>query len=436
MNGNGLNNHKDTALLEPVRPSIKLGWWASIIMVLSVFGPGIITGNFGNDAGGITTYSICGAKYGYQMLWTIVPVLFVLLLYQNMSGTMGIITGKGLAELIREQFGVKTAFYVVIAKFIAGIANTTAEFAGVAAAVELFGSNKYAAIPIAAFLVWMLTIKTNYKKIERIFLIGCSFFAAYVVSGIIALKKPDWIEIGGSLARPDLGPLLNFDRDYWLILIALIGTTLAPWMPFYHQSAVVEKGMKKSDFKYYQWETLGTGLSVGIVIFFIIVTCGATLHKNGIQIQTADEAARALGPMAGVYAKELFAIGLLVASLGAAIILPLSTAFSVSETFGWESGVNKKFAEAPQFYTLYTISIVIGASIVLLPGISLIKVMLFSQAINGLILPIVLVLMALLRNNKKLMAGECPGLLYNIILVTATILISAAAVITVVVSLK
>ncbi|MFA5794807.1 MAG: Nramp family divalent metal transporter [Candidatus Brocadiia bacterium] len=406
----------------PAKPVEKKSFWATILIFLSLIGPGLITGNFGNDAGGITTYSVCGADFGLGMIWMVLPVTVILLLYQEMSGRLGAVTGKGLSDLIRENFGIRIAFYLMIGKFLAGIANTTAEFGGIAASMELFGVNKYISVPLMAILVWLLTIKANYRKLEKIFFIGIAFFACYIVAGL--LSPIDWHEV----AKQALTPSFRMDSQYLMLLVALIGTTIAPWMVFYHQSAVVEKGISIAEFRYFRWELPFVGISVGVVIFFIIVTC-SPLYSQGIRIETAQQAAMALVPLAGVYAKDLFAIGLLIASLGAAMILPISTAFSVCEIFGWESGVNKKFMEAPQFYGMFTIQIILGAAIILIPGIPLIQVMILSQTINGLLLPFVLVIMLILINKKKLMGEYANGPIVNFVAVAATIAITASVVI-------
>ena len=396
------------------------GIFASIVVFLSLLGPGIITGNFGNDAGGITTYSVCGADFGLTMLWMIIPVCVILVVYQEMSGRMGAVTGNGLSDLIRENFGIRLAFYLMIGKFFAGMANSLAEFAGVAASMELFHVSKYISVPVVAVIIWLVAIKANYRKIEKLFLIGTLFFVTYVIAG---LKSPiNWKDVG--IQMFNLGNI-QFSHNYFLLFVALIGTTIAPWMVFYHQSAVVEKGIRISDYRYFRWETPAAGISVGVVIFFIIITC-STLNTAGIHIETADQAALALKPLAGDYSALLFGVGLLVASVGAALILPLSTSFSVCEIFGWESGVSKKFSEAPQFYWLFTFQIFVGAAIILIPGISFVKVMVLSQVVNGIVLPFVLIMMLIMINKKKLMGGHTNSLLFNIVAIGATVGITIA----------
>lgn len=408
----------------------KLGLWAGIVLFLSLLGPGLITGNFGNDAGGITTYSICGVEFGLGMLWMVIPVTVLLIIYQEMSGRMGAVTGKGLSDLIRENFGIKIAFYLMIVKFLAGIANATAEFGGIAAAMELLDVNKYIAVPLMAVLIWLLAIKANYRRIEKIFLIGILFFGCYIISGF--LSPVDWSQVGRQLITPPQVSQFS-DTRYMMLFVALVGTTIAPWMIFYHQSAVVEKGIRLADYKYFRWETIFSGISVAVVIFFIIVT-SSSLH-NKVSVQTVQEVAKALEPLAGHYAEVLFAVGLLIASIGAAMILPLSTAFSVCEIFGWESGMNKRFVDAPQFYGLYTLQIIIGVAIILVPGINLIAVMVLSQVVNGLIIPVVLVIVIILINKKKIMGEYVNGPIFNFISIAATLAISVSAIIMVVVAL-
>jgi Mn2+/Fe2+ NRAMP family transporter len=404
------------------------GFWASVLIVFSLMGPGLITGNFGNDAGGITTYSAVGIEFGLTMLWMVIPVIIILLIYQEMSGRLGAVTGKGLSDLIRENFGIKTAVYVMIAKFFAGICNAAANIGGIAAALSLFGVSKYIGVPFIVAFLWIITIKVNYRRFEKIFLIGILFFGCYIVTGFLA--PVNWTEVGQAIVNPSF----QFGSDYLILVVALIGTTLAPWMVFYHQSTVVEKGITTANYKYFRWETLFAGISVGLVIFFIIIT-SSCLH-NKAHVETADDVARALQPLGGEYTTYLFAIGLLIASTGAGIILPLSTSFSVCEIFGWESGVTKRFVEAPQFYGLFTLQLIIGTVIVLIPGISLIKIMILSQTLNGLLLPFVLVIMLLLINKKSLMGEYKSGIFMNIISIISTVAISTCAIILVVRSLS
>ncbi|MEW6027743.1 MAG: divalent metal cation transporter, partial [Planctomycetota bacterium] len=410
----------------------KKGLWASFLIVLSLMGPGLITGNFGNDAGGITTYSVAGIEFGTSMLWMVIPVVAILLLYQDLSGRIGAVTGKGLSDLIRENFGVKASFYIMAGKFVAGIANAASNIAGIAAAMTLLNiqylSNKYIAVPLLVTALWILTIKANYRRFEKVFLVGILFYGCYIVSGLMA--PVDWAGVGQAVITPSF----SFDHRFLMLMVALIGTTLAPWMVFYHQSSVVEKGITISNYKYFRWEALFAGLSVGLVIFFIIVT-SSCLHGRG-EVKTAEEVALALQPLGGQYTTYLFAIGLLVASVGAGIILPLSTSFSVCEIFGWESGVSKRFVEAPQFYGMFTLQLLIGTVIVLIPKISLIWIMILSQTLNGLLLPPVLVIMLILINKKKVMGEHRNGWLMNTVAIAATIAISVCALILVLIGIS
>jgi Mn2+/Fe2+ NRAMP family transporter len=383
--------------------------WKTILIFLVVAGPGIITSNVDNDAGGIATYSIAGANFGYSLLWSLIPIMVALVIIQEMSARMGVVTGKGLSDLIRERFGVRITFYLLLALVLTNFGNVIAEFAGVASSLEIFYIPKYVSIPISAFLVWLLVVKGTYRSVEKIFLFACLFYITYIISGFLA--KPDWNSVKNSLVTPEF----KFSTGSLGMLIGLVGTTIAPWMQFYLQAAVVEKDIKVKDYKYSSLDVILGSLIVTIVAGFIILTCGATLFKAGIRIETAKDAALALKPLAGKYCSYLFAFGLLNASLFAASILPLSTAFVVCEGMGWEDGVNKKFSEAPQFYGLYSLLIFLGAGIVLLPGIPLIPVMYISQVINGIVLPVILVFMLVLINNKKLMGEYVNKGVYNFI---------------------
>lgn len=379
----------------------------NVAIFLAVIGPGIITASVDNDAGGITTYTIAGAHYGYSLLWTLIPITVGLILVQEMCARMGVVTGKGLSDLIRENFGIRFTVLLILLLIVANLGNTMAEFAGVAASMEIFGVSKYIAVPVAAALVWVLVVKGTYSFVEKIFLVASSFYATYILSGLLA--KPDW----GNVASKSIVPTVNFNPGYLGMLIGIVGTTIAPWMQFYIQSAVVEKGVKVSEYKYTKWDVILGCLVTDFVAFFIIMTCAATIYAQNIQVETAKDAALALFPLAGQYSAWLFAFGLFNASVFAASILPLATAYTVCEGMGWDSGIDKKFRDAPQFYTLYTLLIVIGAAIILLPGAPLIQIMVVSQVLNGMLLPVVLVFMLLLINNKKLMGSHVNGKLYN-----------------------
>ena len=381
----------------------------NILVFVSILGPGIITGSVDNDAGGITTYSVAGALYGYGLLWTLIPSFIVLVVVQEMNARMGIVTGKGLADLIRENFGVRITFYVFMGLFIADIGNTATEFAGVAGSMMVFGISKYIAVPITAIGVWMLVVKGTYKTAERVFLIFSMFLLSYVVSAVMA--KPEWGKIGTAIIQPHL----EMDTAYLSMVIGIVGTTIAPWMQFYMQSAVIEKRIKIEDYKYTLWDVIIGCVATVVVAFFIIVACAATLHKNGIVITEAKDAAMALGPLAGAFSSHVFAFGLFVASVFSAAILPLASAFYISEAFGFEAGINKKFSEAPQFYTLFTLSILIGAGIILIPGAPLIPITIWSQVLNGIFLPVVLVSMIIMVNNPKIMGKYTNTRLQNLI---------------------
>ena len=400
-------------------------WLASLFVFLTIVGPGIITGSVDNDAGGITTYSVAGATYGYKLLWSLIPCFIVLFVVQEMNARMGIVTGKGLADLIRENFGVKVTFFIFVGLIIADIGNTATEFAGVAGSMQIFGISKYIAVPLAAIAVWILVVKGTYRTTEKIFLIFSIFLLSYVASAFLA--KPDWHEVGSALIHPTIETNFN----YIGLVIGMVGTTIAPWMQFYMQSAVIEKGLKIEDLKYEFWDVaIGSVITV-VVAFFIIVACGATLNKNGIQINEAKDAALALKPLAGAFASQIFAFGLFVASIFAATILPLATAFYICEAFGFEAGINKKLKEAPEFFTLFTIIIFIGVFIILIPGAPLIQITLWSQIINGMLLPVVLVCMMLMVNNKEIMGVYTNSRIKNTVgWVTVVVLIVLTAILT------
>jgi Mn2+/Fe2+ NRAMP family transporter len=401
--------------------------WMKIVIFLSVMGPGIITANVDNDAGGITTYSVAGAHFGYSLIWSFIPIIIALVIIQEMCSRMAVVTGKGLADLIREEFGVRVTFYAMAVLIFSNLFNTISEFAGIAASAELFGMSKYVLVPICALLVWWLIVKGTYKSVEKVFLAACVFYFSYILSGF--LSKPDWYVVLESSVRP----VFQFNKAYLLMLTGVIGTTIAPWMQFYQQSSVVEKGIKLKNYKYSKLDVIIGAFVVNIVAVFIVIVCANTLFANGIRIETAKDAALALKPLAGKYCFYLFAFGLLNASVFSACILPLSTAYSVCEGMGWEVGVNRRFRQAPQFYTLYTAIIIIGASTILLPNVKLIPIMLLSQASNGILLPFVLIFMLLLVNNKRLMGKYTNSKIYNIatiLVIVAMIGLSAALVLT------
>jgi Mn2+/Fe2+ NRAMP family transporter len=390
--------------------------WRPILLFLAVIGPGIITANVDNDAGGITTYSLAGAAYGTRLLWTLVPITLALIVVQEMSARMGAVTGKGLADLIRETFGVKLTFYLMITLLVANYGNTVSEFAGVAASLELFGVSKLVSVPLAAVAIWLLVVRGTYRLVERIFLVACVFYFVYPVSAFLA--HPHWDAVLRDTVIPSH---VEFSAGYLGMLIGLVGTTIAPWMQFYLQSSVVEKGIRRDRYWITRWDVIVGCLVTDVVAFFIIVACAATLNAHGIVINDAADAARSLEPLAGRYASGLFAFGLLNASLFSAAILPLSTVYYVCEAFGWEAGVDKKYGEAKAFYGIYTAMIVLGAAVVLLPRFPLIQVMFLSQVANGVALPFVLVFMLLLVNRRSLMGDAVNGPFFNAVAWITTI---------------
>ena len=398
-----------------------------ILVFLSVLGPGIITANVDNDAGGIATYSVAGAHFGYSLLWTLIPITVALIVVQEMVARMGVVTGKTLADLIRENFGVKATFFLMLSLLLADMGNTVAEFAGWASAMEIFGVSKYISVPIGAFAVWLLIVKGTYRFVERIFLIACTVFLTYAVSAY--LVHPPWGQIMLSTVKPSF----DFKPSYLLMLIGVVGTTIAPWMQFYLQSAVVEKNIKVENYNLSRMDVIVGCIMTDVIAFFIIVACAATMFVNGIHITDAKDAAVALAPLAGKHASILFAIGLANASLFAASILPLATAYYVCEGMGWESGVDKNFKTAPQFMWLYTGIIVVGALIILIPNAPLIPIMLISQVVNGVMLPFVLIFMLLLINNKDIMGEFTNSKTFDII-AWATVVIMVVLTLALVVS--
>jgi NRAMP (natural resistance-associated macrophage protein)-like metal ion transporter len=383
--------------------------WKKIILFLSVMGPGIITANIDNDASGITTYSVAGARFGYSLLWILIPTTAALVVIQEMVARMGVVTGKGLSDLIRENYGVKSTFFMRTILFIANFGNTVANFAGWAASMEILGLSKYIIVPIGALLVWILVTKGSYRSVERVLLFACLLYLGYVISGFMA--KPDWSEV----LKNTLIPQMHWDPGFIILSIGIIGTTITPWMQFYLQSSIAEKGIKKEEYKASRLDVL-IGCSITDVIsFFIIVTCATTLFPFGIKIHEASEAALALKPLAGNYAFLIFAISLANAALLGAIIVPLATSYYICEAMGWERGVNKTFKEAPQFMWIYTFMIVIAVLLVLIPGAPLIFLMVLSAVLNGLLLPFVLIYALSLVNNRKIMGDYVNPRSYNII---------------------
>jgi len=389
--------------------SSKHSLWRTVGLFFILMGPGIITSNVDNDAGGITTYSLAGAEFGLKLIWSLIPIMIALIVIQEMCTRMGVVTGKGLSDLIREKFGAKITFYLMMGVFLTNMGNVLSEFAGVAAGMEVFGVNKFISVPASAFLVWWMVVKGTYKSVEKAFLVACVFYLSYIITGIIV--RPDW----GHVLKQFLHPKLSLQPSETTMLIGLVGTTIAPWMQFYLQASIVEKGIKIEDYKFARFDVVMGAVAVHIVAFFIILVCAETLFKHGLQIGTAKDAALSLAPLAGKYCTYLFAFGLVNASLFAASILPLSTAYLICEGLGWEVGIDKKFVEAPQFYGFYSIIIFLGAGIILYPNFPLIPIMYFSQVLNGMVLPFVLIFMLLLINDKKLMMDHTNGLVFNTI---------------------
>lgn len=383
--------------------------WRKIWIFLGILGPGIITACADNDAGGITTYSVAGAHFGYSLLWMLLITTFCLAVVQEICARMGAVTGKGLSDLIRENFGLRWTVFAMTVLLIANIFTLIADFAGIAASLEIFGIVKWISIPVMAAVIWYTVLRGSYKVVERIFLGFCLVQFAYVFSGILA--RPDW----GLAVKSTFIPSFSLDPHYLLIFIGVIGTTITPWMQFYIQSSIRDKGITIKQYRYERAEVLFGAFFTDFISFFIIVSCAATLYRLGISINTAKDAAIALGPIAGNFAETLFALGLFGASTLTASIVSLSSAYAICEAFGWENGINKHFREAPVFYGLYTFLIIITAAIVLFPKLPLIFVMLLAQEINGILLPFILVFMIILVNKKRIMGEYVNTRFYNFI---------------------
>ena len=385
-------------------------WRRRIAIFLAVVGPGLITSNVDNDAGGISTYTSAGAQFGYALLWSLIPMTIALYVSEEMCARMGVVTGKGLSDLIREEFGFRSTFFVMVAALFVDLANTVAEFSGVAEASQVLHVSKYISVPLAAIAVWLLVVYGTYRGVEKIFLVACGFYVSYILSSFFA--KPDWM----LAARETVVPNIHLSAPYMLMLIGLIGTTIAPWQFFYLQAGFVEKRVGPRQYKHARTDVLVGSISCMVIVFFIIVACAATLNAHGLtNISSAGEAAQALIPLAGKWAGWLFAFGLLNASLFAASILPLSTAHVICEGLGFEAGLDRKFKEAPTFYSLYTMLIVVGAGIILIPKAPLWKILIYSQVANGIWLPVVLIFILLLINRRDLMGEHTNSLTFNII---------------------
>src|SRR6202171_3090714 len=398
-------------------------WRARVLLLLAVIGPGFITANVDNDAGGIFTYSQAGAQFGYSLLWTMIPITIALVVVQEMASRMGAVTGKGLSDLIREEFGFRVTFWLMLALVVTNFGNVVAEFAGVASSLELFGWSKYIVVPVAAAIVWALVVRGTYDSIEKIFLAASGFYVCYIIAGVLA--HPDWKAAAfATVTRPQAAGIRNY--GYLYMVIGLVGTTIAPWMQFYLQASIVEKGITPKQYRASRWDVILGCIFTDIVAWFIIVACAPTLYANGQHdIGTAADAAQALRPLAGQYAYLLFAAGLFNASIFAASILPISTAYAVCEGLGVESGVDKKFHEAPVFYWLYTLLIVFGAGVLLIPRFPLVHIMVLSQVVNGAVLPFVLIFMLLLINDGELMGEHVNSRQFNIIAwVTVVVMIA------------
>jgi Mn2+/Fe2+ NRAMP family transporter len=386
-----------------------------LLIFLSVVGPGLIAGEGGNDAPGIWTYSVAGARFGYSLLWAMIPTTVALIVVQGMAARMGAATGKGLSDLIREEFGFRVTFFLMIALVVTNFGNIVAEFAGVAASFELFGVSRVAVVPLAAALVWLLVVRGTYNSVEKIFLISSLFFVSYILAGILA--HPDWRTAAlATVRRPPSLNVANYGFLYVYTLIGLVGTTVAPWMVFYLQASIVEKGVTMRQYRASRWEVAIGAAFAAVIAWFIIVACAATLHVAGqTEIRDAADAAQALRPLVGEYAYLLFALGLANASLFAATVLPISTSYAVCEGLGFESGLDKKFHEAPAFYWLYTLLIGAGAGVLLIPNVPLAGIMVLSQVVNGIVLPFVLVFMLLLTNDRELMGEHVNSRAYNVV---------------------
>ncbi len=401
---------------------MKQRWKTQLVLFLAVLGPGIITANVDNDAGGIFTYSQAGAQFGYMLLWTLIPITLALVVVQEMCARMGVVTGKGLSDLIREQFGLRITFVMMILLVVVNFSNVIGEFSGIAGSMQLFHISKYVSVPICAALVWLLVVKGDYKGVEKVFLAASAFYLAYVFAGFFS--HPAWHT--ALLATVKLPPHSFWHKSgYIYMTVAVIGTTISPWMQFYMQSSVVEKGTNVKQLGASRADVIVGSLFTDIVGWFIIIACAATLFVHGMgAIQEPSDAAEAMKPLAGQYAFILFAAGLFNASLFAASILPLSTAYTVCEGMGFESGLDKSFKEAPTFYWLYTLLIAAGAGVVLWPHFPLVKVTILSQVLNGVLLPIVMIFMLVLINNKELMGKHTNNRWFNFIAwVTAIIVI-------------
>ena len=390
-----------------------------IVAFLAVMGPGLIAGIAGNDAGGITTYSVAGARTGLSLLWAFPIMIVILAIVQEMVARLGVVTGQGLSDLIRERFGVRWTALAMVTLLVANLANTVAEFSGAAAALEIFGVPRWLTVPVVGVAIWALVVWASYRTVERVFLSVMVVFLAYIASAILA--RPDWAVVGRALVTPQL----SFEPELLLLLVALVGTTITPYMQFYLQSAVAEKGIGEEELGLERADAIGGAIWTNVIAVFIVVATAVTIHATGATIETAGDAAMALAPVAGQLSTVLFAVGLFGASVLAATIMPISTAFVICEAFGWESGVGKRLADAPAFFSIYTFVLVGGALVVLLPGLDLLPLIVSSQNLQGLLLPIVLVFVVLLVNDERLMGRHRNGRVANVLAWAAVALVIA-----------
>jgi NRAMP (natural resistance-associated macrophage protein)-like metal ion transporter len=376
-------------------------WRTRLIIMFAVLGPGFITANVDNDAGGILTYSSAGAQFGYTLLWTMIPITLALIVVQEMCARMGVVTGKGLSDLIREEFGLRITFVIMILLVAVNFTNVVTEFSGIAGSMQLFHISKYLSVPVCAFIVWALVVKGDYKSVEKIFLVASVFYIAYIISSV--LSGPDWHQAMVETVKLPPRSLWQ-NKDYVYMTIAVIGTTITPWMQFYLQASIVDKGVSVRQYKTSRLDVIIGSIFSDVVAWFIVVACAATLYTHGMRnIAEPSDAAGAMKPLAGQYAFILFAAGLFNASLFSASILPLSTAYTVCEGLGVESGLDKSFSEAKFFYWLYSLLLFAGAAVVLIPNFPLVKFPILSQVLNGVLLPVVLVFMLKLINKHELM---------------------------------
>jgi Mn2+/Fe2+ NRAMP family transporter len=402
-------------------------WKTRILLILAVVGPGFITANVDNDAGGIWTYSQTGAQFGYTLLWTMIPITIGLIVVQEMAARMGAVTGKGLSDLIREEFGFRTTFLMMAGLIVVNFGNVVTEFIGIKESLSLFGIPAWASVPVCAFIVWFMVVKGSYKVVEKIFLVASFVYFAYIIAGFMA--HPAWKHaMVETITPPHLAEFKQ--QSYVYMIIGLVGTTIAPWMQFYLQSSIVEKGITAKEYVTSRFDVILGCVFTDVVAWFIVVACAATLYAHGMRdVKSSTEAAQALQPLAGQNAYILFSFGLFNASLFAASILPISTAYTVCEGLGFESGLDKRFEEAPFFYWLYTILIVLGAGVVLIPSLPSVRLSILSQVINGAVLPMVLIPMLILVNRRDLMGKHVNSRLFNVIAIATTAIVIILSVI-------